>query len=106
MSTKPDPVAEPAPATEFALKYPFTSAAGVRIERISLRRARRADMRAAHKFSQEEFEQDTFLLARLAGLTMDDIDALDLEDNNELVERFRGMLGRSAAQPGDPVAGG
>jgi len=106
MSTKTDPAADHVPATEFALKYPITSAAGVRIEQVSLRRARRADMRAAHKFSRDEFEQDTFLLARLAGLTMEDIDALDLEDNNELVQRFRGMLGRSAAQPGDLAAGG
>jgi len=99
MSTKPDTAPEHAPATEFVLKYPFTSAAGTRIERIALRRARRADLRAAAKFSQDEFEQETFLFARLAGLTMEDVDALDLEDNTELVQRFRSLLGRSAAQP-------
>jgi len=81
------------------LKYPFTSASGVRIERLSLRRGRRADFRAAHQYSKEEFEQETFLFARLSGLTMEDIDALDLEDNNELAQRFRNLLGRSQSQP-------
>jgi len=99
MSTKTNPVTEHSPAIEFALKYPFTSATGVRIERISLRRGRRADFRAAHKFSNEEFDQDTFLFARLSGLTMEDIDALDLEDNNELARRFRSMFGRPEPQP-------
>jgi len=99
MSTKANPMPEQSPAIELVLKYPFTSVSGACIERISLRRGRRGDYRAAHKFSQNEFEQETFLFARLSGLAMEDIDALDLEDNNVLAERFRGLMGRSEPQP-------
>jgi len=99
MSTKTDPATEPAPAIEFVLKYPFTSATGVRIEKISLRHARRADLRAANQFSKDEFEQETFLFARLAGLTMEDVDALALEDNAQWVQWFRGQLGHSVPRP-------
>jgi len=100
MSTKietADTATEPASAIDIVLKYPFESASGVRVERITLRRARRADLRAANQFSSNEFEQETFLFARLTGLAMEDIDALDLEDNTQLVQRFRGWLGNSGA---------
>jgi len=99
MSIKADTTTEQPPAVEFALKYPFTNAAGVRVERITLRRARRADLRAASQYSKDDFDQDTFLLARLSGLTLEDLDNLDLEDNTQLVQRFRGLAGSSGAQP-------
>jgi len=79
------------------LKHPFTSAAGVHIERIACRRARRADLRAASQYSRDDFDQETFLFARLSGLTMEDLDNLDLEDNAQLVQRFRGLLGHAPA---------
>jgi len=99
MTIKTDTAAEQPAAIEFTLKHPFTTAAGVRIERISLRHARRADLRAANQFSKDEFEQETFLFARLAGLTMEDVDKLALEDNAQWVQWFRGQLGHSAPRP-------
>jgi len=99
MTTKTDTAAEQSPATELTLKHPFTSSTGVRIERITLRRARRADLRAAAQYSRDDFDQDTFLFARLSGLTMEDLDMLDLEDNNQLVQRFRELAGHSGARP-------
>jgi len=81
------------------LKHPFTSATGVHVERIALRRARRADLRAASQYSRDEFDQESFLFARLSGLTMEDLDNLDLEDNAQLVQRFRGLLGAGTTQP-------
>jgi len=102
MTAKTDPsAATDASAIELALKHPFHNAAGVRIERIALRRARRADLRAAAQFSKDEFAQETFLFARLSGLTMEDIDSLDLEDNVQLAQRFRGLLGNAGAPPAD-----
>jgi len=97
MSQKTDPVEGQPAAIEVALKYPFTSAAGVRIERICLRRAKRADLRAANQFSRDEVDQETFLFARLSGLTMEDLDNLDMEDNDEMVRRFRQQHGKSAS---------
>jgi len=97
--TAADAATEPPAAIAFDLKHPFTNAAGVRVERLALRRARRADLRAASQFSRDEFEQETFLFARLSGHTMEDLDMLDLEDNNQLVARFRELAGASRAQP-------
>jgi len=99
MTTKTDTAARQPSAVEFDLKHPFTNAAGVRIERLSLRRAKRADYRAAHQYSKDDFGVETFLFARLSGLTMEDIDALDMEDSNQMVQRFRGLLDIGAAQP-------
>ena len=91
---------------QIALQHPFTSAAGVHIEKITLRRGKRADLRAANKFSNDEFEQESFLFSRLTGLAMEDLDELDLVDNTELVRRFRGMVGNGPAQSDDSSAGG
>jgi len=97
MSHKTDTTEGQPAAIELPLKYPFTSAAGVRIERMSLRRAKRADLRAANQFSRDEIDQETFLFARLSGLTMEDMDNLDMEDNDEMVRRFREQHGKSAS---------
>jgi len=99
MTMKPEHAGEPLIAFELILKHPFTTAGGERIEKLSVRRGRRGDLRAANQYSRDEVEQETFLFARLAGLTMEDIDALDMEDNAELLRRFRGLLGNPPAQP-------
>lgn len=77
---------------EIILRHPFTSAAGVRIERLQVRRARRADLRAAAKFSRDEADQEDFLFAQITGLTLEDIGQLDLADSRQLADTFRLML--------------
>ena len=53
----------------YTLKFPFTTAAGTRIERIEMRRLLRKDLKAAMQFSKDDIEQEDFLLARLSGMT-------------------------------------
>ena len=77
---------------ELPLKHPFTNAAGQRIEKLSVRRAKRADMKAATKYSKDEAEQEDFLFAQITGLTLEDIDQLDLADSKALTDTFRGMV--------------
>ncbi|QOK96816.1 phage tail assembly protein [Ralstonia pseudosolanacearum] len=74
------------------LKYPFTNAAGQRIETLTLRRAKRADMKAAAKYSKDDAEQEDFLFAQITGLTLEDIDQLDLADSKALTDTFRSMV--------------
>jgi len=106
MTANTDPIVDTdVSSIDLTLKHPFNNAAGVRVERITLRRARRADLRAANQFSRDEFDQETFLFARLSGLTMEDIDSLDLEDNVQLAQRFRGLLGNADARPTDAATG-
>jgi hypothetical protein len=78
---------------ELTLKHPFTNAAGQRIEKLTIRRAKRADMKAATKYSKDDVEQEDFLFARITGLTLEDIDQLDLADSKALTDSFRGMVG-------------
>ncbi len=97
------------------LKFPFTNAAGQRIEKLEMRRGKRGDMKAAQKHSQDEMEQEDFLLARLTSMTLEDIDQLDLADSKVITDTFRGMVsdggdvrsvGRDAASDATAVAGG
>jgi hypothetical protein len=92
MSDTQSKAAVEAPALELVLKYPFTNAAGQRIEKLTFRRGKRGDMVAAARYSKDEIEQEGFLFARLAGVTVEDIDALDLADAKELTEFFREKL--------------
>lgn len=77
---------------ELPLKHPFTNAAGQRIEKLTVRRAKRADMKAAAKYSKDDAEQEDFLFAQITGLTLEDIDQLDLADSKALQDSFRSMV--------------
>lgn len=77
---------------ELPLKHPFTNAAGQRIEKLTVRRAKRADMKAAAKYSKDEADQEDFLFAQITGLTLEDIDELDLADSKALQDSFRSMV--------------
>ncbi len=77
---------------ELPLKHPFTNAAGQRIEKLTVRRAKRADMKAAAKYSKDEGGQEDFLFAQITGLTLEDIDQLDLADSKALQDSFRSMV--------------
>ena len=76
----------------YTLKFPFTNAAGTRIERLEIRRLTRADLKAAYKFSKDEVEQEDFLLARLTTLQVEDIGDLDIADSKALTDFFRRMV--------------
>ena len=79
-------------AAVIPLKFPIQSG-GSRIEKLTMRRGTRKDMKEAHKFSVDEAEQEDFLFARLCGVTLEDIDALDLADSKALQDAFRAMVG-------------
>ncbi len=78
---------------DIKLKYPFTNAAGQRIDTLTVRRPKRADMKAAAKYSKDEADQEDFLFAQITGLTLEDIDQLDLADSKALQDTFRDMVG-------------
>ncbi|MCD4501084.1 phage tail assembly protein [Chromobacterium vaccinii] len=75
------------------LQYPFTNAAGQRIEALDIKRLKRADLKAASRHSQDDADQEDFLFARMTGLTLEDIDQLDIADSRALSDCFRQMLG-------------
>lgn len=75
------------------LQFPFTNAAGQRIESLTIKRLKRGDLKAAHKHSNDDADQEDFLFARMTGLTLEDIDQLDIADSKALSDAFRDMVG-------------
>ena len=80
---------------KITLKFPFKNAAGQSIETLEIKRLKRTDMKAAQKHSADVAEQEDFLLAKMSGLTLEDIDQLDLADSKQLLDSFRSMVGVS-----------
>ena len=78
------------------LQYPFTNGAGQHIESVEIKRLKRSDLKAAHKHSQDDADQEDFLFARMTGLTLEDIDQLDIADSKTLSDSFRDMVSPGA----------
>ena len=78
---------------QIILKFPFKNAAGQMIDTLKIKRLKRADMKAAQKHNKDAVDQEDFLLAKMSGLTLEDIDQLDLSDSKQLLDSFREMVG-------------
>ncbi|PAK13998.1 MULTISPECIES: phage tail assembly protein [Burkholderia cepacia complex] len=80
------------------LKFPVKLATGQTLTELTLNRGKRKDMSAAAKYSEDAGDQEDFLLARLTGLTVEDLGELDLADSKQLMDSFRRMVeGRDTA---------
>jgi len=75
------------------LKFPFTSAAGVKISSLPVTRLKRKDISAAQTHTKDEAAMEDFLLAKMTGLTIEDLMDLDIADSKTVVEVFREMAG-------------
>ncbi len=77
---------------DITLKHPVKLATGQTIAKLTLRRPKVRDLKEAQRVSDKPEEQELALIARLAGLTPEDIEELDLADYKALADAFRGML--------------
>ncbi|TXF11932.1 phage tail assembly protein [Pelomicrobium methylotrophicum] len=77
---------------DITLKHPVKLATGQMLAKITLRRPKVRDLKAAQRVSDKPEEQELALIAALAGLTPEDIEELDLADYKAIAESFRGML--------------
>ena len=67
------------------LKHPYTTAAGVRVDTLTLRQPTVADLRRAKKQAGEDYEERTHLIiAACCGLIPEDLDGMDLWDYQDL----------------------
>ncbi|EBU9232338.1 phage tail assembly protein [Salmonella enterica subsp. enterica serovar Abony] len=89
---------------KYTLQFPFTSAAGERIDVLPLRRLKVKDMRAARRASDKPEEWDEPLMAAMTGLVAEDLAEMDLLDYQALQKRFQAMLSM-ATEPAAAVAG-
>lgn len=77
---------------EVILKHTVRLATGQTLSKVELRRPKVRDLKEAQRISDKPEEQELALIARLAGLTPEDVEELDLSDYRQLAESFRGML--------------
>lgn len=88
------------------LKFPFKNALGEQIKALPITRLKRKDIAAAQSHSKDDAVIEDHLLAKMTGLTLEDLNELDIADSRLLTEVFREManggdiaavLGRGAA---------
>nr|CGY19180.1 FluMu_gp41 Mu-like prophage FluMu protein gp41 [Salmonella enterica subsp. enterica serovar Typhi] len=77
----------------FTLSYPFTTAAGTRIEQIELKRLTVKDLKQVRKINKDPADWDEPLIARSTGILPEDLDNMDLADYMELQKRFQKIAG-------------
>ncbi|MCV9878849.1 phage tail assembly protein [Brenneria izbisi] len=77
----------------FPLSIPFTTAAGVRIESLNLRRLQVKDLKAVRKISDNAADWDDLLISRASGMLSEDLDGMDLADYLALQKRFHQLTG-------------
>ncbi|WP_121574547.1 phage tail assembly protein [Brenneria alni] len=77
----------------FPLSIPFTTAAGVRIDSLNLRRLQVKDLKAVRKISDNPAEWDDLLISRASVLPPEDLDNMDLADYLALQKRFHQLTG-------------
>ena len=92
------------PSDTFKLSYPFTTAAGTRIELVELKRLTVKDLKQVRKISKDPADWDEPLIARSTGILPEDIDNMDLADYMELQKRFQQVTGLGKSNK-DPDAG-
>lgn len=79
---------------DIELKHPVKLATGQTLAKVTLRRPKVRDLKAAQRVSDKPEEQELALIAQLVGLTPEDVEELDLADYKAIAEHFRGMLDR------------
>ena len=72
------------------LKYPFTTAAGQKVERLEFRRLTVKDLRTANEQAAGNAAlEELVLMSRSVGLVVEDLDAMDIADYKSAQEQFR-----------------
>lgn len=90
----------------FTLKFPFKTAADVQLKTLPIRRLKRKDISAAQSATKDEGVLEDMLIAKMFGLTLEDLGEFDIADSKSATEVLREMsnggdlaavLGRGAA---------
>jgi hypothetical protein len=97
----------------FTLKFPFKSASGDTLTNLSITRLKRKDITAAQATTKDEGVMEDMLVAKMLGITLEDLGEFDIADSKLATEVLREMaaagdvaaiLGRSTAAGPAPAA--
>ena len=79
---------------ELKLKHPYTTAAGQKLEKLTLRRLKVKDLRAmSEQAGKDEVLLEIVGISRMCGLAQEDLDDMDAADYQQLKGRFLEYLG-------------
>jgi hypothetical protein len=75
------------------LKFPFKSAGGNTISKLPISRLKRKDISAAQAATKDEAALEDMLVAKLLGITIEDLGEFDIADSKKATEVLREMAG-------------
>ncbi|WP_338807145.1 phage tail assembly protein [Pseudomonas chlororaphis] len=75
----------------FTLKFPFKSASGDMISKLPIKRLKRKDISDAQTHTNDEAAMENMLLAKLLGITIEDLGEFDIADSKLATEVLREM---------------
>ncbi|MHC8349204.1 phage tail assembly protein [Pseudomonas sp. RT4P38] len=75
----------------FTLKFPFKSASGELISTLPIKRLKRKDISAAQAVTKDEGAMEDMLVAKLLGITLEDLGEFDIADSKSATEVLREM---------------
>ncbi|WP_081375478.1 phage tail assembly protein [Pseudomonas chlororaphis] len=81
-------MAEPISLT---LKFPFKSPSAEEISKLPIKRLKRKDISAAQAVAKTEVEMETMLIAKMLGITIEDLGEFDIADSKSATEVLRVM---------------
>lgn len=80
-----------ADALNFTLNFPFTSASGEQISTLPIKRLKRKDITAAQAVTKDEGAMEDHLVAKMLGITLEDLGEFDIADSRLATEVLREM---------------
>ena len=95
------------------LKFPFQSASGEKISKLPIKRLKRKDISAAQAVTKDEAGMEDMLVAKMLGITLEDLGEFDIADSKSATEVLREMsnggdlaavLGRGTAAGAEDAA--
>jgi len=81
------------PLPELELLHPVKLATGEVLKSVKIHTLRRKDLTAAQRHGKDESVMEELLLAKMTGLTLEDLGELHIADARRVAERFQAMLG-------------
>ncbi|QAY92558.1 phage tail assembly protein [Pseudomonas sp. ACM7] len=73
------------------LKFPFKSASGETISKLPIKRLKRKDISAAQAVTKDEGALEDMLVAKMLGITLEDLGEFDIADSKSATEVLREM---------------
>jgi hypothetical protein len=75
----------------FTLKFPFKGGDGSAIKKLPIKRLKRKDISAAQAVTKDEGAMEDLLIAKMLGVTLEDLGEFDIADSKLATEVLREM---------------